>query len=173
MRDALALPASELVADRPPGLHPTRSARIEVAGQPVGYVGEIDPAVLEAYDLGGRVGWLELDLTTLLAVPHGEPRYHPISRYPSSDVDLAFAVADDVPAGAIGATLREAAGDLLADLWLFDVYRDATLGEGRRSLAYRLRLQAADRTLTDADVAAVRAAGIDAVTERHGASLRA
>ena len=98
---------------------------------------------------------------------------HPISRYPSSDVDLAFAVAEDVPAGAIDATLREAAGDLLADLWLFDVYRDATLGEGRRSLAYRLRLQAADRTLTDADVAAVRAAGIEAVTARHGASLRA
>lgn len=173
LRDALALPASRLVGDRPAGLHPTRSARIEVADRPVGYVGEVDPAVVAAYELGGRVGWLELDLTTLLDLPHGEPRYHPISRYPSADVDLAFVVADDVPAGEVEATLREAVGELLADLRLFDVYRDAALGDGRRSLAYRLRLQAADRTLTDSDVAAARTAGIEAVTARHGATLRA
>ena len=119
------------------------------------------------------MGWLELDLTTLLGLPHGEPRYRPISRYPSSDVDLAFAVPEEVPAAAVEATLRKAAGDLLADLRLFDVYRDPALGGSQRSLAYRLRLQAPDRTLTDADVAAVRSAGIEAVEARHGASLRA
>jgi phenylalanyl-tRNA synthetase beta chain len=173
VRDALALPASELRAARPPGLHPTRSARIEVSGEAVGHVGEIDPAVVDAYGLSGRVGWLELDLTTLLGLPHGELRYRPISRYPSSDVDLAFAVPEEVPAAAVEATLREAAGDLLADLRLFDVYRDPALGGGQRSLAYRLRLQAPDRTLTDADVAAVRSAGIEAVEARHGATLRA
>ena len=66
-----------------------------MSGEAVGLVGEIDPEVLEAYGLAGRVGWLELDLTTLLGLPHGEPRYRPISRYPSSDVDLAFAVPED------------------------------------------------------------------------------
>jgi phenylalanyl-tRNA synthetase beta chain len=172
VRDALALPDAGLVADQPAGLHPSRTARVEAGGRVVGYVGEIDPAVLTAYDLTERVAWLELDLTTLLDLPHGERPYRPISRYPSSDVDLAFVVDDAIPAAAVEATLRSAAGELLVDLRLFDVYRGESLGAGRRSLAYRLRLQAADRTLTDAEVGELRARCIRQVEAAHGATLR-
>ena len=154
------------------GLHPTRTAHVGVAGERVGLVGEIDPGVVAAYDLGERVAWLEVDLDALLALPHGARRYREVSRYPSSDIDLAFEVDEAVPAGAVEATLRAAGGDLLADVRLFDVYRGEGLADGRRSLAYALRFQAPDRTLTDAEVGEARTRLIDAVESAHGATLR-
>ena len=173
LADALAARDYALVADVVAGLHPTRTARIEVGGVPVGHVGEVDSGVLDAFDVPERVGWLEVDLDTLLGVPHGDTPYRQVSRYPSSDIDLAFEVDDAVPASAVERCLREAAGDLLARLSLFDVFRGAPVGDGRRSLAFTLRFQAADRTLTDAEMADVRRRCIDAVEGSLPASLRA
>ncbi len=154
-----------------PGLHPTRTAVVTVDGVEIGHVGEVDPGVLEAFAVDERVAVLDVSLTALLAAAPEIPTLRPVSRFPSSDIDLAFAVDDDVPAAVITAALRAAAGDLLVDLALFDVYRGDALGSGRRSLAYRLRLQAADRTLTDAEVGEVRDRCIAAV-ERVGGTLR-
>ena len=95
-----------------------------------------------------------------------------MSRFPSSDIDLAFDVADPVPVTAVEATVRAAAADLLDSLQLFDVFRGAPVGEGRRSLAFSLRLQAPDRTLTDDEVQGVRQAVIAAVEQAHDAKLR-
>ena len=155
-----------------PGLHPGRSARLVVGDEPIGVLGEIDPAVLESLDITGRVAWLEVDLDRLLAIPHGLASYLPVSRYPSSDIDLAFVVVDDVAAGAVRTTIRAAAAPLLVGLRLFDVFRSPALGDDRRSLAFGLRLQADDRTLTDDEVAAVRQRVIDAVRAAHRAELR-
>jgi phenylalanyl-tRNA synthetase beta chain len=94
-----------------------------------------------------------------------------VSRYPSSDLDLAFTVPDDVPAAAMTRALRDALGGAVSRLELFDVYRGPAVAEGCRSLAYRLRLQATDRTLTDADVADVRAKAVTAAAT-VGAELR-
>jgi len=96
-----------------------------------------------------------------------------VSRYPSSDVDLAFVVDDRVPAAEVERTLVAAAGELLEWARLFDVYRGAGVPAGARSLAYRLRFSALDHTLTDAEIAAVRQRAIDAVTAAFGATLRA
>jgi len=170
--ESLAVPGAELQQVAVEGLHATRSAEIVVAETVVGLLGEIDPTVLDAFAIGERVAWLELDLDKLLALPHGERSYAPISRFPSSDIDLAFEVAETVAAGDVEATIRAAGGPLLADLRLFDVYRGVGLPDGHRSLAYRLRLQAADRTLTDQDIAGTRQAVIDAVTTAYAAQLR-
>jgi phenylalanyl-tRNA synthetase beta chain len=113
-----------------------------------------------------------LDFTAALVSPFRPVAVRPISKYPSSDVDLAFVVPDSVPAGHVEASLRTAGGPLLEWVRLFDVYRGAGIAAGSRSLAYRLRFQALDRTLTDAEVGELRAACIDAVTTAHGASLR-
>ena len=86
---------------------------------------------------------------------------------------MAFVVNDDVPAGAMAATVRRAAGDLAEAVALFDVWRGPSLGEGRRSLAFRARLRAPDRTLTDAEVAEVREQVAAAALAEHGAVLRA
>jgi phenylalanyl-tRNA synthetase beta chain len=157
----------------PLGLHPGRSARVLVGDTAVGEVGEVDPAVLGRSDIRERVAWLHLDLDALLALPHGDHAYRSISRYPSSDLDLAFEVDEAVPAADVGRIIGDAAGELLVRCELFDVFRGAPVADGRRSLAFRLRLQAADRTLTDDDLTACRQAVIEAVESGLGATLRA
>jgi len=170
--EALGVDGVDLANAEVPGLHPTRSARLSHGGTPLGSLGEIDPAVLEAYGIGERVAYLEIDLTTLLDLPHGDKAWRPFSLFPSSDIDLAFEVDDEVPATAVEDAIRAAGGDLLWAVSLFDVYRGEGVAEGRRSLAYRLRLQAPDRTLTDAEVAEVRAQVIAAVEGALPAALR-
>ncbi len=95
-----------------------------------------------------------------------------MSRFPSTDVDLAFVVPDDVPAQAVEETLRASGGPLLERVWLFDVFRGAGSSEGERSLAYRLRFCAPDRTLTDEEVAELRSVCIAATEKQHGARIR-
>jgi phenylalanyl-tRNA synthetase beta chain len=170
--DALAFKKDRLVAADIAGLHPTRSARIEVAGQVVGAVGEIDPAVCEAFAVPERVAWLEVDLDALLALAHGERPYSRFSRFPSSDVDLAFEVAESCPAADVERELRKAGGDLLVSLALFDVYRGERVTEGTRSLAYALRFQATDRTLTDVEIGEARRRCVAAVEKGLPAKLR-
>ena len=147
-------------------------------------MGEIDPAVAARFDLtrtsgGGtaarRVGWLEVDLGLLFdeeKVPRRITVGGAVSRFPSSDIDLAFVVEDRHPADAVADALRTAGGELLESVHLFDVYRGTGIDDGFRSLAYRLRFCADDRTLTDEEVGGLRARCIDAVAEEFGAVLR-
>jgi len=171
--DALRLENVELRSAARLGLHPARTSEIVAAGTVVGVVGEVDPQTLEAYELPHeRVGWLELDVEKLAAAPRRSIVARPVSRFPSSDVDLAFVVGDAVPAADIEGALRRAAGDMCESVELFDVYRGAGVTEGSRSLAYRLRFCALDRTLTDSEVAELRAQCIREVEGRYQATLR-
>jgi phenylalanyl-tRNA synthetase beta chain len=162
------------------GLHPARSAwlrrRDGATARPVGVIGEVDPQVLEAFGMNparGRVGWLEIDLEELLVRSRRRSsRLAPVSKFPPSDIDLAFVVDDAVPAASVEATLRQAGGALLESVALFDVYRGEGLEPGTRSLAYGLRLRAPDHTLSDAEVAGLRARCIEAVQRTHRARLR-
>ncbi|HUP85070.1 MAG TPA: phenylalanine--tRNA ligase subunit beta [Acidimicrobiales bacterium] len=153
------------------GLHPGRTAAVR-SGTVLGIVGEVDPAISAAWSVPGRVGWLDLDLGALLSAPRRPLEQQPVSRFPSSDIDLAFVVADDVPAAIAETALRRAGGDLLVALELFDVYRGHGVAVGNRSLAYRLRFCALDRTLTDVEVATIRRSAIDAVVAATGGALR-
>jgi phenylalanyl-tRNA synthetase beta chain len=173
LEEALALPNMMLKPAGPPGMHPTRSAEVIVAGRQRGHVGEVDPDVLAHYGVEGRVAWLELDLGAILDGPHGNRSYRRVSKYPSSDLDLAFEVPDSIPAASIAASLRKAGGGLLVALELFDVYRGPGVAEGSRSLAYRLRFQASDRTLNEAELTDARDACIAGVEKQAGVSLRA
>jgi len=170
---ALRLHRLRLEAAQAPGLHPTRTARVLTDDGVAGWVGEVDPAVLGAWDIEGRVGWLDLDLEVLLAARRRDERARPLSRFPSGDVDLAFVVDDREPATAVEATLAEAAGAMLEHVALFDVYRGPGVAAGSRSLAFRLRFVALDRTLTDAELGELRAECIRAVEAAHPATLRA
>jgi phenylalanyl-tRNA synthetase beta chain len=78
-----------------------------------------------------------------------------------------------VPAAEVLATVREAGGDLLADVRVFDLYHGAQVGEARKSLALALSFRAADRTLTDEDVAPLRDRIVEALREALGGELRA
>jgi phenylalanyl-tRNA synthetase beta chain len=155
----------------PPGLHATRSATLQAGKNPTGVIGEVDPRVLSRFEVGERVAVLELNLDEVLGREPKPVAWKPVSRMPSSDLDLAFVMDDTVPAEKLDKAIRQGAGNLLVDLELFDVFRGGSLGAGRRSLAFRLRLQAADRNLTDSDIADVRRAAV-AAGAKLGAELR-
>jgi phenylalanyl-tRNA synthetase beta chain len=143
-----------------------------VAGRDViGAVGEVAPEVRAAFGIDERVAVLELDLRTVVEREPRPPRWRPTSRHPSSDLDLAFLLGEDVPAEKLDKAIRQGAGARLVSLELFDVYRGPSVGEGRRSLAYRLRLQASDRSLTDADITEIRRQ-VTAAAAKLGAELR-
>jgi phenylalanyl-tRNA synthetase beta chain len=172
LASALRLADVRLVAAAPEGYHPTRAANVTVDGAIVGAVGEVAPDVVRAHGLDTPVVGFELDVDLLLAGDRRDPQAQAVSRFPAHNIDLAFVVAERVPAAAVEATLRSAGGDLLEAVHLFDVFRSPALGEGRRSLAFALRFRAPDRTLTDDEVAQLRQACIDAVVREHGAELR-
>jgi phenylalanyl-tRNA synthetase beta chain len=155
----------------PAGLHATRSATLQAGRDPIGAVGEVDPAVLERFGVSERVAIVELDLGRVLAVEPRPAIWKPVSRYPSSDLDLAFVTPVDVPAERLDKAIRQAAARFLVGLELFDVFSSESLGPDRRSLAFRLRLQASDRNLTDVDIADVRRACV-AAAAKFGADLR-
>jgi phenylalanyl-tRNA synthetase beta chain len=173
-------PGSRLVLDDPValGCHPTRTAAARGADRSgetvtVGFVGEVDPAALGAFDLTGRrVGWLVLDLARLFALRHREGHAPVLSRFPSSDIDLSFTLDESIPAARLELVLRAAAGEYCERVRLVDVFRGPGLQPGSRSLSYRVRFVAPDRTLTDADVAAARARCIAAAEAELGAGLR-
>jgi phenylalanyl-tRNA synthetase beta chain len=169
LADALRLEGAGVVAAPVPGLHPTRSAQA-VAGGAVGSVGEVDPEVLAAWGIARRrVGWLEVDLGMLATAARRPALATPVSRFPSSDVDVALVVSYEIPAAQVEAVLRAAGGPLLESIALFDVW---PMDDARRSLAYRLRFCADDRTLTDEEVGALREGCIDAARSSFGAVLR-
>jgi phenylalanyl-tRNA synthetase beta chain len=144
-------------------LHPGKAARTAE-----GWFGELHPALLD-----GDWGAFELDLDALAeAAPH-VAAFAEVSPYPEVRQDLAFTVDEKVPASEILAAIREAAGELLRKLEVFDEYRGEQIGEGKRSLAFRLAFGSLEGTLTDEDVAPVRASIVDALATRFGAVLRA
>ena len=163
---------AQLAQDQPPaGYHATRSALLKRGKAVLGAVGEIDPSVLANAGIVGRVACLEVNLSVVLSEVTKPQSAQLVSKFPSSDFDLAFVVGNTVSAASMIKAIRQAGGNLLVDVALFDIYRGKGVSDDARSLAYRLRLQAPDRTLTDVEVSEVRAKCI-AAAEKLGATLR-
>jgi len=169
---ALGVDGVRYEAEGPMPYHPGRCAAVRLGDVPVGVLGQLHPRVAAALDLPAASFALELELTALLEVaPTTIPAPTP-SPYPELGFDIAFIVPPGVPAAALQATLAEAAGELLARLALFDAYEGEPLPVGHRNLAYRVALQAPDRTLSDGDAAAARERMEHLARERLGAALR-
>jgi phenylalanyl-tRNA synthetase beta chain len=162
--DALRVPWT-VERTEEPFLHPGRAARVLAGGEPAGWLGELHPGVSAEWDLG-RVAGFELDLGVVL--PHAvyAPLYEDLTSFPSIRQDLAFWT--DRSADELLRVVREAGGKLLRAAGVFDVYTR----EGETSLALRLEFRAADRTLTDEEIAPVREKVVAAVAEKLGGRLR-
>ena len=144
-------------------LHPGKTAETEA-----GVLGELHPKLLE-----GAWGAFELDLEALFEPVPERVVYEDVITYPAVQQDIAVAVDEDVEVGALVDAAREAAGPVLREARVFDVYRGAQVGEGRKSVAIHLSFQSPERTLTDEDAAELRKEIVAAFTERFGAELRA
>jgi len=154
-----------------PFLHPSRAATVLVGDRQAGWLGELHPSVAAGWDLEGVAGF-ELDFGVLTGAATGVPRYEDLTSFPAIRQDIAVVVADDVPAARVLDAIRSAGGALLRSAEVFDVYRGAQVGDGRRSLAIRLEFRAPDRTLTDEEVAQRREKIVAALRERVGGELR-
>jgi phenylalanyl-tRNA synthetase beta chain len=155
-----------------PFLHPGRSAAVSVAGGPAGWLGEVHPLLCRAWDLPAAVAF-ELDAGPLIAASTaGEEGYEDVTTFPAALRDIAVVVPEEVPAERVRETVLEAGGELLRSARVFDLYQGEQLGEGRKSLALSLELRAADRTLTDEEVDAVRDQIVAALGAKLGGQLR-
>ena len=154
-----------------PALHPGKAARIERAGRRVGWLGSIHPSLAARLDLPMTVQLFELATDDLGGGPR--PAFTPLSKFPSIRRDLAVVVDETVPFEAVERLALEAAGELLRDLVLFDVYAGEKIDSGRKSMALGLILQATSQTLTDDDVAAVVDRVLAMLRKELNAELRA
>lgn len=152
--------------------HPGRCAAITVGEVTLGHAGELHPRVCQAFGLPARSAVAEIDLDLLMSLAPAVTPGPVFSTMPLAKEDVALLVDETVTVAAVEAALRQGAGELLESVRLFDVYTGAQLGEGKKSLAFALRFRAPDRTLTEAETGAARAAAVARAAELTGAVQR-
>lgn len=153
-------------------LHPGKAAEIKVNGRSVGVFGQLHPLVKETYEFGSApVLVAEFDLETLRTVV---PVYEvsTVSEFPPVLEDIAVIVDESVPASKVEALIRQTGGKSVTNVRLFDLYRGDQIGAGKKSLAYNLTYQAPDKTMTDAEAAAIRNKIVKRLEQEVGAKLR-
>ncbi len=177
-RLGFAMPRYEPLSDDP-NLHPGRTARVAVPAPAAdgtflvaGRVGEAHPALLDRLDLAGPVILAELAVAGIAGGSLSAPISATPSRQPAVERDLAVVVDEGRPAAAVRAAITGSAGPLLESVELFDIYRGRPLGETEKSLAWRLRFRAADRTLTEGEVDEAIAAVTGALESAVGGRIR-
>ena len=152
------------------GLLAGRTARVRLDGVTVGVLGEVHPDLLAALDVAQPVTFFELDLASLLAQLPERRGVTAVPRFPAVEQDLALVVAEDVAAGALQAAIE--GSPLVAEARVFDVYRGDQLPSGMKSVAFAIRYQAPDRTLTTEDANREQARILQRLERRHGAAPR-
>jgi phenylalanyl-tRNA synthetase beta chain len=162
-----------------PWLHPGSACRVEtVDGKDLGWLGEVHPLVAERLDVPRGVMAVELEVDAIAGVARLVPEYAGVPRFPAVLRDLAVVVDAGLPADRVRAALEaplpeaESAGIRVVEATLFDVFTGPQVGEGKRSLAWAIRYQAEDRTLTETEAAGVQEALVTRLERDLGARLR-
>jgi phenylalanyl-tRNA synthetase beta chain len=152
-------------------LHPGKAALVSVAGQAIGVLGELHPVVAQKYGFSAPVLVADLDLDVLQSIA---PDYQlkQVPAFPPILEDIAVIVDENVPAAQVEALIRQTGGKSVSSVRLFDLYRGDQVGAGKKSLAYSLAYQAPDKTLTDAEAAAIRNKIVKRLEQELGARLR-
>ncbi len=155
-----------------PSYHPGRCAKVTIDGVDVGYIGQVHPLVAKNYGIDDEVYCAEINFTKLAELRLPDPTYVPLPKYPTVSRDLAIVCDEAVTVAEAEAVMTAAAGKLLRNIRLFDIYRGTGVAEGKKSMAFSLELRADDRTLTDADSEDVVSKVLAALAEKLNASLR-
>jgi phenylalanyl-tRNA synthetase beta chain len=156
-------------------LHPGRTAEVSANGKRLGVLGQLHPSISERFDLaqtGAPVVVAELDFDELVHARKLLLQVRTPSRFPAADRDISFFIDESTPHAGLVAAIREAGGDLLEHVELFDVFRGGAVPAGRQSLAFSLRYRAPDRTLEDDEVSGAHARVEQVLHDRFGAEIR-
>ncbi|WP_426223615.1 phenylalanine--tRNA ligase subunit beta [Psychrobacter sp. DWR1-2-3] len=152
-------------------LHPGQSAKLYIDDQYVGWLGQLHPNTAKQLDLPAT--WVaQLSLAPLLTLVREQHAITTPSKFPQVRRDIAILVDSDISLQTLEATIRAAAGELLTDMWLFDVYQGDKVPAGQRSLAFALIWQDRTQTLSDEAVKTATDKVVQALTEKHAAQLR-
>jgi phenylalanyl-tRNA synthetase beta chain len=153
-------------------LHPGRAAEIRLAGQEIGFAGQLHPRVAARYKFKQPVFVAELNLTLMLLADRVEVRYHPLPKFPTVVRDIALLINIDVLFADVELAINALEIPELVGVKLFDLYEGKELPQGKHSIALSLRYRAADRTLTDEEVNAAHERVVETLTRRFGAEVR-
>lgn len=157
-----------------PFLQPGRAARVFSGGMELGWVGELHPLAVAAFDVTGPVAAFELDMAALVKAARPARDFVDVPTFPAVEVDQAFVVSEDVTHEKMEQVMTSAGGKLLESVALFDVFRDdEKVGAHKKSMAYRLTYRAADRTLTTEEVNKAHNKLVQKVQGATGAEVRA
>lgn len=153
-------------------LHPGRSAVIYAGETPIGYLGEVHPTVQKNYDIGTRTYVAKLLIDEMQPLAQTEITYQPLPKFPAITRDLSLVCADEVPVGDLQAAMKNAVGNILEQITLFDVYKGEQIAAGMKSVSFSIRMRSHKGTLTDEQADAAMKRVLKALKE-HGATLRA
>jgi phenylalanyl-tRNA synthetase beta chain len=171
--EQLHIPDVHYIPSDHPSFHPGKSAWIKSSETVLGVMGELHPIIEQRLELGSApLLAADLDLAVLLGLIPSHFDFEPVLTFPPVLEDISVVVDENLPAEQVVATIRQAGGNLLRQVRLFDIYRGPQLDPGKKSLAYSLTYQAPDRTLTDAEAAQVRQRIVRRLEQEFGAKLR-
>ncbi len=153
------------------GMHPGRTANIYHNDDRIGFIGQLHPSEQNERDLK-ETYVMEMNLDKLIAVESGELLYEPVPRFPSITRDIALVVDAETTAGTLQEVIHRAGGKLLKTVKLFDLYEGDNVESGKKSLAFSLKYQDPERTLTDEEVVKAHEKVLKALTSEAGAQLR-
>ncbi|MCK3657053.1 phenylalanine--tRNA ligase subunit beta [Pasteurellaceae bacterium Macca] len=160
----------EFVAKTYPALHPGQSAAILLDGKEIGFIGTIHPKIVQKLGLSGKP--VAFEILAEAVAERVIPEAKEISRFPANKRDIAVVVESDVPAGEIINLCRQAGGEKVVNVNLFDVYQGSNLESGKKSLALSLTIQDTEKTLEEDEINAVIKTVLNALAERFNAYLR-
>lgn len=145
----LRIPEVSFVAESEnPSYHPGRCAAIFSGKTPVGVIGQIHPQVSKNYDLG-ETYTAELDFSKLLECRAEERKYVSLPRFPAVSRDIALVCDTTVTVAALTDCIKRSGGALLRQVDLFDIYTGSQVPQGKKSVAFSLKLRSDEMTLTD------------------------
>ncbi len=172
LMEELGIERWSLKAEEYPWLQPGRSSSVMVGKTVAGWLGEIHPHALEAFEAEGPVTMFELDVDVLVRNAVTVKGYKDIPRFPAVELDIALLVDKDVSYERVVRAISSSGGKILDSVRLFDVYEGPGVPDGKKSLAFALLYRAPDRTLTDEEVRPVHEKLLRKVTSAVGAQLR-
>lgn len=152
--------------------HPGKCAAIKFGNTSLGTMGELHPLVLERYDCDEAVVAADLDLEAILEMMDETFDLIPVSDFPPVFEDIAVTVDENITSEQIQALILQTGGKLLVSVKLFDIFRSESIGAGKKSLAYSLKYQSNEGTLSDADITKLRGKIIKRLEHELGAKLR-
>ena len=152
-------------------LHPGKTAFLYKAQTLVGYIGAVNPKLLDKFDIKSEVNFFEIDINEISS--NRSLKFKKFSRYPLAQRDLSFVVNEDAASSTITAAIASKAGSDLKAANLFDVYVGKGISKGKKSLTYSLSWQSKNRTLTDDEVDKIMGKIVSFLSKKFNAKLRA